>query len=199
MCKGTAIKITDAMISHGIISADRKVVCSWGMTHILDTLLNLAIYAVIGLIFDMLPEAALFTVSYILLRIWAGGYHASTPLRCTVISDFILIAALLGMRTAETNKNAFLVCTAVSAMILVLLMPVEDLHKPLDMAERKKYRRKGLIVLTFEAMASVIFYEAGIFYLYSAVCMAWQMLAAVLIMGRVKNCLKGGKEYEGKT
>ena len=81
MFKGTAIKITDAMISHGIISADSQVVCSWGMTHILDTLLNLAIYAVIGLIFDMLPEAALFTVSYILLRIWAGGYHAYTPLR----------------------------------------------------------------------------------------------------------------------
>lgn len=88
-------RITAWLSKIKIISSDQEVVCKWGMTHILDTLFNIATFTAIGLLFRMLPETAVFTVAYIPLRSFAGGYHAKTPFRCWVISNFLLIAALL--------------------------------------------------------------------------------------------------------
>ena len=86
-------RITAWLSKIKIISSDQEVVCKWGMTHILDTLFNIATFTAIGLLFRMLPETAVFTVAYIPLRSFAGGYHAKTPFRCWVISNFLLIAA----------------------------------------------------------------------------------------------------------
>lgn len=87
-------RITVWLSKTKIISSDQEVVCKWGMTHILDTLFNIATFTAIGLLFRMLPETAVFTVAYIPLRSFAGGYHAKTPFRCWVISNFLLIRGI---------------------------------------------------------------------------------------------------------
>mgnify|MGYP003057154781 CR=1 FL=1 len=61
-------RITVWLSKTKIISSDQEVVCKWGMTHILDTLFNIATFTAIGLLFRMLPETAVFTVAYIPLR-----------------------------------------------------------------------------------------------------------------------------------
>ncbi|MBR1822835.1 MAG: accessory gene regulator B family protein [Ruminococcus sp.] len=188
----TAYKITEAMAVHGVISAERKTVCSWGMCHILDSLFNLAIFSVIGILCHMLPETAVFTVSYICLRVYAGGFHASTPVRCSVISDIVLIAALRDIRFAEQHTTAFVVCSAAAVTVILILMPVADIRKPLDGRDRRRYRRKGAVILSAEVIASVTLYAVGSG-IYAAVAAAWQMLAAVLIVGCIKNCMKGGE------
>ena len=58
-------RITVWLSKTKIISSDQEVVCKWGMTHILDTLFNIATFTAIGLLFRMLPETAVFTVAYI--------------------------------------------------------------------------------------------------------------------------------------
>lgn len=51
-------RITVWLSKTKIISSDQEVVCKWGMTHILDTLFNIATFTAIGLLFRMLPETA---------------------------------------------------------------------------------------------------------------------------------------------
>ena len=68
-------RITAWLSKIKIISSDQEVVCKWGMTHILDTLFNIATFTAIGLLFRMLPETAVFTVAYIPLRSFAGVAH----------------------------------------------------------------------------------------------------------------------------
>ena len=151
-------RITAWLSKIKIISSDQEVVCKWGMTHILDTLFNIATFTAIGLLFRMLPETAVFTVAYIPLRSFAGGYHAKTPFRCWVISNFLLIAALLIVRYVSHFTAFFLLLTALSLLCLVVLMPVSDIHKKLSEKDRKKYRRKGLMILMVELCASAMLY-----------------------------------------
>lgn len=51
-------RITVWLSKTKIISSDQEVVCKWGMTHILDTLFNIATFTAIGLLFRMLPATA---------------------------------------------------------------------------------------------------------------------------------------------
>ena len=169
-------RITAWLSKIKIISSDQEVVCKWGMTHILDTLFNIATFTAIGLLFRMLPETAVFTVAYIPLRSFAGGYHAKTPFRCWVISNFLLIAALLIVRYVSHFTAFFLLLTALSLLCLVVLMPVSDIHKKLSEKDRKKYRRKGLMILMVEICASAMLcYFALINFSYS-IFSAWILL-----------------------
>ncbi len=45
-------RITAWLSKIKIISSDQEVVCKWGMTHILDTLFNIATFTAIGLLFS---------------------------------------------------------------------------------------------------------------------------------------------------
>ena len=193
-------RITAWLSKIKIISSDQEVVCKWGMTHILDTLFNIATFTAIGLLFRMLPETAVFTVAYIPLRSFAGGYHAKTPFRCWVISNFLLIAALLIVRYVSHFTAFFLLLTALSLLCLVVLMPVSDIHKKLAAKrgktvhkKRKKYRRKGLMILMVEICASAMLcYFALINFSYS-IFSAWILLSIMLIGGKIKNGVQAKK------
>ena len=186
-------RITVWLSKTKIISSDQEVVCKWGMTHILDTLFNIATFTAIGLLFRMLPETAVFTVAYIPLRSFAGGYHAKTPFRCWVISNFLLIAALLIVRYVSHFTAFFLLLTALSLLCLVVLMPVSDIHKKLSEKDRKKYRRKGLMILMVEICASAMLcYFALINFSYS-IFSAWILLSIMLIGGKIKNGVQAKK------
>ena len=172
-------RITAWLSKIKIISSDQEVVCKWGMTHILDTLFNIATFTAIGLLFRMLPETAVFTVAYIPLRSFAGGYHAKTPFRCWVISNFLLIAALLIVRYVSHFTAFFLL--------------LSDIHKKLSEKDRKKYRRKGLMILMVEICASAMLcYFALINFSYS-IFSAWILLSIMLIGGKIKNGVQAKK------
>ncbi len=186
-------RITAWLSKIKIISSDQEVVCKWGMTHILDTLFNIATFTAIGLLFRMLPETAVFTVAYIPLRSFAGGYHAKTPFRCWVISNFLLIAALLIVRYVSHFTAFFLLLTALSLLCLVVLMPVSDIHKKLSEKDRKKYRRKGLMILMVELCASAMLYYFALINFSYSIFSAWILLSIMLIGGKIKNGVQAKK------
>ena len=186
-------RITVWLSKTRIISSDQEVVCKWGMTHILDTLFNIATFTAIGLLFRMLPETAVFTVAYIPLRSFAGGYHAKTPFRCWVISNFLLIAALLIVRYVSHFTAFFLLLTALSLLCLVVLMPVSDIHKKLSEKDRKKYRRKGLMILMVELCASAMLYYFALINFSYSIFSAWILLSIMLIGGMIKNGVQAKK------
>ena len=110
-----------------------------------------------------------------------------------VISNFLLIAALLIVRYVSHFTAFFLLLTALSLLCLVVLMPVSDIHKKLSEKDRKKYRRKGLMILMVEICASAMLcYFALINFSYS-IFSAWILLSIMLIGGKIKNGVQAKK------
>lgn len=154
------VKISDNivkwMLSNHIIEEKKAVICRWGISHILDTAFNIATFLIIGILFKKPIETIVFTLGYIPLRIYAGGYHAKTPFRCWCLSN---------------------------------IMPVEDLHKPLDQNDRKKYKKRGVAILAIEICISVVFallHHNKISLILSSI---WILLSVMLILGVIKNNL----------
>ena len=68
-------------------------------------------------------------------------------------------------------------------------MPVEDLHKPLDQNDRKKYKKRGVAILAIEICISFVFtllHHDKISLVLSSV---WVLLSVMLILGVIKNAL----------
>lgn len=87
--------IVDRLEDKRIIQMETKEVCAYGLRQIFSTILNAGTMLLIGVFMHMTIEAILFTIAYIPIRIFSGGYHASTPQRCWAFSAVMLFMVLI--------------------------------------------------------------------------------------------------------
>ncbi|MBQ6944103.1 MAG: accessory gene regulator B family protein [Ruminococcus sp.] len=187
MFERTAIKISCWMVRNKIIESDRIMVVKWGIRSILDTIFNIMTFLIIGLFMRMVTEIIVFTLGYIPLRSYAGGYHAKTPLRCWIISNLILFVAMKMICYMKNFTSIFVFLAIISVYILIVLMPVSDIHKPLNENDKNKYKLIGVVILAIEITITIIFYiiawENMVYCFFSV----WIILAVMLILGKLKN------------
>lgn len=184
-----ADNIVKWMLSNQIIEEKKAVICRWGISHILDTVFNIATFLIIGILFKMPIETIIFTLGYIPLRIYAGGYHAKTPFRCWCLSNIILAVSLVIVQNAKKCYIAFGVLSLIAIVVLIVFMPVEDLHKPLDQNDRKKYKKCGIVILVIEMFISVAFALLHHNQISLVLSSVWVLLSVMLILGVIKNNL----------
>lgn len=187
----TADNIVKWMLNNRIIEENKAVICRWGISHILDTVFNIATFLIIGILFKMPIETIVFTLGYIPLRIYAGGYHAKTPFRCWCLSNIILAVSLVIVQNAKKCFIAFIVLSLIAVVELIILMPVEDIHKPLDQNDKKIYKKRGVAILAVEICLSVVFVLLHYSQISIVLNSVWVLLSTMLILGLIKNKLIG--------
>ena len=101
-------------------------------------------------------EIAVFMAAYIPLRSFAGGYHAKTPLRCYFTSLTIIFVVLLFCKYVPLNLLLNSGILVISLVVCTFLCPVQDSNKPLDCAERQRYRNISVVILFIEAFVWLI-------------------------------------------
>ena len=182
-------KIVSNMEKQNMIQTDRINIYKYGINQMFNMLLNIATFLVIGLIFHMTLETIIFTAAYIPLRIYAGGFHAITTLKCWIVSAVMLIAVLSAIKYADLKLYVFDILALIGIAVILVLSPVEDKNKPLDELEKKIYKKR--CILTFAAEL-LIFVLLRIFQIDTAsICFeaVWITLSLMLIAGKIKNSI----------
>ena len=112
---------------------------------ILSSAFHMATVIVLGLVFNLLTESLVFYLSFIVIRKFAGGYHAKTPTRCYIISIITIVLMLciikwiLIINYLSIYYSLFfseLVCV----LILCCLSPLDTENKLLNGKERTIYK-----------------------------------------------------------
>ena len=70
-------------------------VCCYGIEVTISTLLNCLIVFLIGIFFNMFAESIVFLAAFTPLRIYSGGYHADTYLKCNLIFGILVFGCFL--------------------------------------------------------------------------------------------------------
>ncbi len=188
MFEKVSVKITDKLENNGIIQSSSREVCAYGLRQIFSTVLNAGTMLFIGLIMHMAIEAILFTVAYIPVRIYAGGYHASTPQRCWAFSAIMLVIALCVIQYIPNDYFwYYTVLSLIAGIVIFLLSPVEDKNKPLDEKEHRVYRFRAISIMLFEMIAAIVLYAFQLKHVVLLLETVWCSLAVMLILGNVKN------------
>lgn len=93
-------KILLIMKSSGLIETDDEII-RYGLEIVIMRGVFLILILVIGALMNCLIESIIFTVSYSVLRMYAGGCHAESRSKCFINSVLTLIIALIGIKAAE--------------------------------------------------------------------------------------------------
>ena len=181
-------KIGDDLVRSNVIEAEDAEIYIYGINQILVSVLNVLSALIIGLILGTFFEVVVFMAAYIPLRIFAGGYHAKTPLRCYIFSVIMLIIVSLGMKYLYMADWVYYVILAVAALMILVLSPVEDKNKPLDDLEYKVYKRRAIIIAAIELTISILLKLIGLDSLFIAAVYSFTALSFMIVAGKAKNC-----------
>ncbi len=147
----------ERMIRTGIIEKERAPLYAFGMEQGLRTLLEMVLMLVTGIVFGLFWQGAVMMTVFCLIRVYAGGYHAKTPMQCAVKSWLMFTAFLLWLRFGPSVLFVELGIIAAAGICLLFVCPLPDEHKLLQDYEIPKYRKRSLLIYLVE----VVLYITG--------------------------------------
>ena len=150
-------------------------------------IINIITIIFIGLIFNKIFEVILFIITYLPIRIYAGGYHTRTKLRCYTFSVLMLISVCYILKLYLLKSYLLIVILAItSSGIILYLAPVEDKNKPLDEIEVYTKRTiRNLIIVLIVLCITLIFNKINF-----SVCISLLCNRIILIFGKINNLIR---------
>lgn len=182
-----ADKIADSMYENHIIEQDEIEIYRFGTQLLLETLFSFLVFLIIAAFFGRVTEMIIFTISFALLRQYAGGSHSKTFLGCFAVSCLMFSSLYIPLNFTGDGTVFICIGSALSLPVIAVLSPVDSVYKPIDKDDRQKYRKRLLILLCAEVIAAVFlyFFVKNIYVI--CIVYSWCVLAASLTAGRIQN------------
>lgn len=161
MIKHISNKILNFIYRNCSLSDDMKEVYQYGIETIISSLLNIALIAVISLLVQDFISGIVYLIFFIPLRIYSGGYHATSYFRCNTafVITFVLVF-LIGTSLSTVFKNHIQIAEVIlllSFIPVLIFSPVKNKHKKLSDSTAKKCRIISIILYIVLALASIFF------------------------------------------
>ncbi len=184
-----SIKIIDGLIRNDVIKNEDRDIYLFGINQMFIISLNILTTLLIGIVFNVVFEMIIFSISYIALRSYAGGYHARNNLNCYIVSVLILLSAVGLIKSDFWDLTNIIICLFVSSIVIVRLAPIADINKPLDDVEKVVFRKKTLTILVILLLVASV---SGAFMLKITTCVTIAVLTAsiMVIVGFIANKYK---------
>ncbi len=158
-----ASKLTEFICSHQKIPPDMVEVYSYGFEIAISSVLNFVLVSCCGIVLGDILASIIYLFVFIFLRLFTGGYHATTYLRCniTMIVSFLLTYALYrALIWLNADIRILEGILLVDAVPIILFAPVKNPHKELTPGKGKKFRVLSIVIyicLSGLSMTAVLF------------------------------------------
>lgn len=144
--------ISNLLWEQGILQDDDVSKCSYGLDIFISSIIEILSILLISAFIRNFVETLLFFTAFIPLRIYAGGYHAETRMRCFFVSLAVYIIFTITMRVMPTKLYLPInISLALLSLIIVLAAaPIIHPNKNVSDIERKYYKKIALRLCIME-------------------------------------------------
>ncbi len=163
MIKRLADKLAKFVCSHLNTPPEMVDVYRYGFEITISSILNIILVLCCGIITGDILASVVYLFVFILIRIFTGGYHATSYLRCNIVMvvSFLLTYALyrilIGIDTDIRILEAILLA---NGLPIIIFAPVKNPHKELTPKKAKKFRVISIVIyicLSALALAAILF------------------------------------------
>lgn len=181
-----------------MIEREKQELYAYAMEILLSSILHFLTTVVIGLLFDMVIESLLLFIAFSVIRRFAGGFHASTHLRCyfTSIAAIIIMLFFISVVTKWGNDIDFYVILIISDLTIWFASPIESQNKPLSYKEKKVYKAVSIALSSVITALAVMVYEFVAVNYGVSLCFGLTLVAIVLYTSLLHDLLSKIKHTE---
>ena len=184
-------RISNRLVDKGVISNDEDEICSYGLFMIFSHTSLFIVTIIFGFLLKQPLKSILFYIQFQFIRRYAGGYHASSELRCNILSAISMIVCIWLIKDIDGNNEfiILLTITIVSAILIALFSPIDTKEKPLSDTEFKHFQIITLIILLVFTCTIVFLMLFGQKTWAIPTCLSIILESILLITGKVKNSM----------
>lgn len=151
--------IAELLYKNKIIKSEDKEVYIYGFEVLISSIFGFVIIISLGIIVNQLFNSIIFFMVFASTRLFCGGYHADTYLKCNIVFTFVFLIALF---LFYVLKRYALFDYQIAFIILYLAAifqyaPIDSEHKSLTVQEKQKYKRYSIILSLIWVLLSVVF------------------------------------------
>ena len=185
-------KIIVFFVSNNIIKNENKEIYKYALNIILSSLIHIATVIILGLYFNLLIESLFFFFSFIVIRKFAGGYHANTQLKCylaSIISTLLILILMKLLLLFDSNIMKFLieVLGLVCTIIIGVLSPLDTEAKPLCDKEKRLYKKVSILNSSALLILSAILMMFESYNLSYSITLAIYLCTFVVVLGKLEK------------
>lgn len=189
MISKVSSKIVSVLASRSVINKDDAELYDYGFFILLSQLLYFIIALATGIILKIIPQSVIFYLVFLLIRKYAGGYHASTEARCEIFSTLLIVGSITVAKLSEIYdfKIALLVISAVSAVCIFIFSPLDTPEKPLSQKEFNYFRKISWLILLAIIISITVSYILKLNFITVPCCMSLILESILLSAGKIKK------------
>ena len=193
--KALSEAIADFYIRKNIISSDMKSVYVYGISLIINDIIDFAVILIPAIIAGRFIYGVVFLLTFCITRIHCGGFHAKKSWICAgiMLLTFIIICLCVEITTSIYGVILNVIINSISILIMLPIIPVENPNKKLDADVKQKNKKIGIIVTSSFAVLSIVL---TVYNIQEGAVISFTLLSvAVLAMvGKILN--QGGEKNE---
>lgn len=184
-------KISRLLLEYKIIEPEDIEIYTYGLEQAFIMFINIVTTIIIGCIFGMLWQCTIYTLFYIPLRSYAGGYHANNQTNCYFLSVMLIIAALNLISRTSWTYIMIIAFAMIATFLIFILGPIEDKNKVLEEKAYNAFKIRTRVILLAENM--LLFLLLIINRKEEAACIVVSLIivSGMLITGTYKNKIGG--------
>lgn len=152
--KNISDAIADTLWTQGVIQKEDIDICRYGLDVFISSALEIASILMIAVFVGTFFESVLFFTAFVPLRVYVGGYHANTKLKCYLISLGVygVFTVIMNILPQGAYSAVSLTITIFSLIMVLIAAPVIHQNKTVHEIEKKHYRKLSIWICAVETI-----------------------------------------------
>lgn len=185
MATNLAERIVRKLIAVSVVEEGDRELYIYGFFLLITRFYFFLVTIAFGCFLRIPCESVIFYIVFMLLRSYAGGVHARTELACTVWTTVAMGMATVIIKALEGLNAKIPLCVLLCNICLLVLSPLDSREKPLDVGEKRRYRKICVaLVFTCDAMTVAARMLAMPILYYPVVC-GMGVEVVLLVIGEI--------------
>lgn len=180
-------RISEKFVKDNVVSVEDKEIIEYGLWQGKILIMNLGIFLSLCTIFDAILQGILFLAMFWPLRIYAGGYHATTQKKCFLLSIGMELMLCAAMRYIVFDRVFAFILAVISFTVVIKIAPLENIHKPFDKEEKRVFRNMIKKIWLVEACVFSATYYLEYRKIFEVVIWVQLLMALLLIVEYLKQ------------
>ncbi len=166
----------------------------YGIELTLSSLVGMFVVLLMGLISGFLIESIIFMISLSIIRIYSGGYHARSYLKCNLILiiSYVLVLAYYKYHLNNFIEQTYLIASLLFVFLIIVLTvfaPVKNENKSISKSDILKLKTISIFLSSTELVVFVLLFgllgiKQVVVILPTVMVVIMSMLAEIILQKR---------------
>lgn len=168
MIEKLAQKIYNYMSKHIQVDSELEDVYRYGIEVTISSILNICLVMIASVLLGNPLSGLSFLICFIMLRLFCGGYHANSYLKCNSLMVILFVVSHFGAKLLFhynlTDYRLMSILLMLAFLPIYAFAPVKNKRKPLSERKAKKCRLLSIIIYILLSLLGLLLTSFGLLY-----------------------------------